>query len=286
MSESDARLGNTVAGRYVIRDVIGGGGQSTVYSAYEKATGREFAIKVLRPTLKDPHSVERLKREHEAMQSLAGTAAIEVYDCCETDDGAACIVMERLHGVDFDEYLARAEAASQRIMPAQLVKLFGPVVETVHAAHLRGIVHRDLKPGNLFVVDASRGNGVKVLDFGFAKFRDKRSVTAEGSIAGSPSYLAPEGWRGERNLTPAFDVYSFSAVVFRALAGEPPFDAKDLVNLLQLVTRGPRPSLHALRPDLPEALDGWVELALAADPACRFQNMPATWHAFRSFAGC
>ncbi len=285
MGAPDFRLGSTVAGRYVIRNVIGDGGQSVVYSAHEAATGRQFAIKVLKDSSNDPNSIERLRREHEAMRHLTGTAALRVYECCQTDDGAFCIVMERLHGLDFDDYLRGLERAGHRIMPHELVPLLGPVVETVHAAHLRGIVHRDLKPGNIFVIDPAVGGGVRVLDFGFAKFQNKRRVTAQGTIAGSPSYIAPEGWRGETELTAAFDVYSFSAVLFRALAGVPPF-VGNLAVLLRAVTEGKRPSLVEKRPDLPRDLDAWTELALAAHPEERFQNMPAAWNAFRALAGC
>lgn len=286
MGDGASRLGNRVAERYVIREIIGDGGQSVVYSAAEIATGRELAIKVLKAESRDPNSIERLRREYEAMSSLTGTAALKVYDCCQTDDGAFCIVMERLHGLDFEDYLGALARLNRSLSPADLVAILGPVAETVHAAHLRGIIHRDLKPGNIFVLNPAAGGGVRVLDFGFAKFRNKRKLTAEGTIAGSPSYLAPEGWRGATELTAAFDVYSFSAIVFRALAGRTPFDSANIMSLLQAVTEGPRPSLIAHRPDLPRELDSWVELALASDPAQRFQNMPAVWTAFRSFAGC
>lgn len=286
MTAPDPRLGNTIAERYVIRDLIGKGGQSMVYAAAEIATGREFALKILKQTSRDPHAAERLRREHEAMRSLQGTAALRVYELCQTDDGLFCIVTERLRGLDFDDFLTEYERSGGRMMPAQLVAMLGPVVETVHAAHLRGIVHRDLKPGNIFVIDEAYGGGIRVLDFGFAKFRDKTSFTAEGTIAGSPSYLAPEGWRGERNPGPAFDVYSFSALLYRALVGHPPFDADNLIALLKSVTEGPRPSLYAERPDLPKGLDDWLGLALAAEPQERFQNMLAAWNAFCGLSGC
>lgn len=285
MPASDPRLGKTVDGRYAIVDVIGDGGQSTVYSAVESQTGREVALKILKETSRDPNSAERLQREHKAMSGLRGQAALKVFEHLQTEDGAFCIVMERLHGHDLDDYLFNRDQTGRPMSPSALVPLLDPVVETVHAAHQQGIVHRDLKPGNIFVVTAPSA-GVRLLDFGFAKFRNKRSFTAEGTIAGSPSYLAPEGWRGERDLTPAFDVYSFCAIIYRALTGQPPFDASNVMTLLQNVTTAPRPRLTAHRPDLPADLDAWTELGLAADPEQRFQNLPAAWRAFRSFSQC
>ena len=143
------------------------------------------------------------------------------------------------------------------------------------------IVHRDMKPKNIFVVDPAHGGGVKLLDFGFAKFLRMRSVTAQGMVAGSPSYIAPEQWLGQgATLDGRVDVYGLAAVMFRALTGRPPFLASDLHELLVLVTSAPRPSLHALRPDLPPAVDDWVEQALAIDREERFSTVRALLLAF------
>jgi serine/threonine-protein kinase len=101
-------------------------------------------------------------------------------------------------------------------------------------------------------------------------------------IAGSPSYIAPETWLGKRDVVDhRIDVYSLGAVMFRCLAGRAPFISTDLGALLREVTGAARPSLHALRPDLPPGIDDWVSQALAIDPAQRFQGVVALFRAFQ-----
>jgi serine/threonine-protein kinase len=157
---------------------------------------------------------------------------------------------------------------------ADVLATFAPIADTLRRAHQLGIVHRDLKPANVFLCDDS-ARRVRLMDFGFAKFGQLRSLTADGFVAGSPSYLSPEAWRN-KPVTPSMDVYGFGAMVFRALAGTPPFVGKHPIDTYRLCTGAPRPSLHAHRPDLPAGVDAWVNMALAVDPSERFQNAQAS----------
>ena len=136
-----------------------------------------------------------------------------------------------------------------------------------------------LKPSNVFILDNGQ---VRLLDFGFAKFTRMRPLTLAGMAAGSPSYIAPEIWRDAPLLDQRIDVYSLGAIMFRALAGRPPFVSADLSELLMLVTTAPRPSLHELRPDLHPRIDDWVQHALAAAPGERFSSVRALYNAFGS----
>ena len=278
---SNDRTGQVIANRYRLVALIERGGQSEVYRAEDLIGHDQVAVKVMsRDVAADSLFRERMFREALAMANLAGTAAVRVLDQRWTEDGALCLVMEFLVGADLEHSLAKLEATGQRADPRWLLELFGPVVRTLEAAHAMGIVHRDLKPANVFVVDPSAGGGVRLLDFGFAKFVRMRGLTQPGHVAGSPSYIAPETWQGRsREVDHRVDVYSLGAVLFRALAGRPPFAAKDLPGLLELVTGAPRPSLRALRPDLPHLVDQWVVGALAIDPDKRFQNVTALWSA-------
>jgi serine/threonine-protein kinase len=105
-------------------------------------------------------------------------------------------------------------------------------------------------------------------------------------IAGSPSYIAPEAWLGRHEaIDHRIDVYGLGAVLFRSLAGRPPFASTDLGKLLRDVTSAKRPSLHELRPDLHPDIDEWVLLSLAVHPEERFQSVTALWRAFRTVAG-
>jgi serine/threonine-protein kinase len=105
-------------------------------------------------------------------------------------------------------------------------------------------------------------------------------------IAGSPSYIAPEVWKGNpRVLDHRIDVYSLGAITFRALSGSVPFGGASLIEKFQLATTGERPSLFALRPDLPQEIDAWVAQALAIDPDMRFHQVRGMWNALRAVLG-
>jgi serine/threonine-protein kinase len=282
-SVSRSRIGQVIGKRYEVVSALGQGGQSEVYRARDLRDGDEVALKILKPGA-DAESTERMFREARAMASLHGTAAVRVLDQQWSDDGAMCLVTELLVGQPLDEVLEASEKAGKRMDVKTAVQIFDPVVRTLTRAHEVHIVHRDLKPANIFVLSDQRG--VRLLDFGFAKFTRLRGLTAEGMIAGSPSYIAPEVWGGKRDvLDHRVDVYGLGAVIFRCFAGIAPFASKDLATLLRDVTTAPRPSLIALRPDLPGAIDDWVLQTLTIDPNQRFQTAQASWRAFRSVVG-
>ncbi len=117
------------------------------------------------------------------------------------------------------------------------------------------------------------------MDFGRAKTPDFEEITDAGMIAGSPSYIAPEIWRSHP-FDHRADLYSFAAVVFRTLAGQPPFTAGSTLQLYELATTAPRPRLTAFRPELSPAVDEWVNRALAIDMRDRYGHMQEMWADF------
>lgn len=279
------RVGQTIGGRYQLGEVLGRGGQSTVYRARDMTHGDEVAVKVMSDEVaKDADFRERMLREAFAMASLSGTAALRVMDQVWTDDHRLCLVVELLHGEELEDHLRALFAAGQVMPVGRLIEVLDPIVTTLEVAHDRGIIHRDLKPGNIFMIDAAHGGGVRLLDFGFAKFERMRSFTAAGMIAGSKTYIAPEAWRGLQ-VDNRIDVYALGAIIFRALTGNPPFSAQDLGTLLKQVTTAPRPSLIAQRPDLPPQMDDWIAQMLAVDPIDRFYRVRGGWNAFRGILG-
>jgi eukaryotic-like serine/threonine-protein kinase len=275
------KSGEVIGQRYELLEVIGRGGQGTVYRASDRWMQRAVAVKVLgAKAVREPHAVERLMREQQAMSTLKGTAAVELFDVFRGDAGELCLVMELLKGMDLDDYLFTIELTNGRIALERVVQIFEPVVRTLETAHAAGILHRDLKPANIFLLESG---GVRLLDFGLARLKKSAPLTAPGTVMGSPSFMAPEAWQGVSDLMdPRADVYSLGVILFRVLAGKLPFAGTSMQEKFVSATTFARPSLLKFRPDLPPAADGWVMHALALDRDQRFGNVRALWTAFES----
>ena len=279
MLKAPDRIGQTISQRYELLEIIGRGGQGTVYAALDRWMSRKVALKVLgSKAAREPHVFERLMREQQAMVVLKGTSAVELFDVCRGNDGELCLVMELLSGVDLDEHLYQLEERRERMPLPRIAQLFDPIVSTLETAHAAGILHRDLKPANIFLLE---GGGVRLLDFGLARLKKSAPLTAAGTVMGSPSFMAPEAWTGVSDLLDQrADVYSLGVILFRVLAGELPFSGKSLQEKFLSTTTGARPSLLRYRPDLPRSADDWVALALAINREQRFANVRALWNAF------
>jgi eukaryotic-like serine/threonine-protein kinase len=273
--------GEIINKRYRILDKLGAGAHGVVYRARDLETRDEVALKFLGDGQSlDPEFSRRIEREAVAMARLRGTSAVYVHGLNTAQDGTLYLVMEMLSGKDLEAYLGDAESVGGKLKKAKLLEILRPVVDTLEAAHRQGIVHRDLKPSNVFIVDAGRGGGVRLLDFGLAKMMDASALTADGMVAGTPSYIAPEGWKGKSSLLDhRIDVYALGILVFRALGGRTPAPIGNLLDVCNWAIGGERPSLHALRPSLPRSIDFWVEKALAVEPNDRFQSVRALWTA-------
>jgi eukaryotic-like serine/threonine-protein kinase len=265
-----------IADRYELLEVIGQGGQALVFRAHDKETSRDVAVKIVNKTASnDAEWVERMAREQQAMVALAGTSAVGFIDLCSSSTGALCLVMELLEGTDLEGYLKEKDNGATRLPVDEVVRLMTPIVDTLEKAHAVGIVHRDLKPGNVFV---PRDGGTRLLDFGFSRSKTSRHVTATGTILGSPSYIAPEMWLSRSDkVDHRVDVYALGVMLFRLIGGELPFKGDTLQQKFIAVTTAERPSLHALRQDLSQDVDIWVERVLSIDPEDRFPSVRASF---------
>ncbi|MDC3980415.1 serine/threonine-protein kinase [Polyangium jinanense] len=270
--------GETLDGRYKLGEELGRGGHGVVYRAEDLQTGTEVALKRLRKQVSDdPQLPARLLREAQSLASLWGTSVTRIHAFGTDPEGALYVAMELLDGESFEAHLQDLECFGDRLSSYNLLTLLDPIARALHTAHALGIVHRDVKPANLFLVSPERGGGVRLLDFGLAQVLGFEALTAENKPDGSPSYVAPEAWRGEP-LDHRADVYAFGAVVYRALAGRAPFQGDSLADLSLAVTTAPRPELASIRPDLAPEIDAWAARALAADPNQRHPYIPTLWN--------
>ncbi|HEX2878572.1 MAG TPA: protein kinase [Polyangiaceae bacterium] len=261
-----------VGDRYELRSQVGEGGYGAVYRGVDRQNQQAVAIKVLsHGAARDPDQIERMVREQQAMVALAGTGVVGVLDLCELPTGQLCLVMEWLDGEDFEHHLAALEQNGQFITLPRLLEIVSSVANTLDRAHQMGIVHRDIKPANIFLTSYS--GTTRILDFGLSRMKWSKTLTQAGTVMGSPSYIAPETWRGQSKLVGhQADLYALGVIVFRALTGQLPFGDNSLVDQMKLVTTAERPSVRHWRPQLPRAIDGWARKALAIDPKSRFKN--------------
>lgn len=270
---------DVIEGRYRLLKKIGTGAHGVVFRARDLESRADVALKFLSEDIgRQSDYVERLRREALAMARLRGTAAVYVHGLRGTPPGPTYLILEYLVGRDLQQYLELAESHGGQFKPDRLLQMLRPIASTLSAAHAQGIVHRDLKPSNIMVLDKSVGGGVRLLDFGLVKLLDQKRLTADGHVAGTPSYIAPEAWRGHPlELDHRVDVYALGVIVFRALSGRVPYPSKNMIDTLTWATKGARPSLCALRNDLPPAVDSWVQRALAIDPGQRYQTIAELW---------
>jgi eukaryotic-like serine/threonine-protein kinase len=279
--------GDVISSRYRLLERLGAGAQGVVFRARDLETRGELALKFLGEGKHlDRELCQRMEREAIVMARLRGTSAVYVHGIATAQDGSLFVAMEMLYGHDLEAYLMDAEKVGGRIKTARLLEILRPIATTLEQAHAQGIIHRDLKPSNVFVVDSSKGGGVRLLDFGLAKLVGAGTLTNDGMIAGTPSYIAPEAWNGtSKQLDHRVDVYALGMIVFRALSGKLPTPSGDVLEIYKWATTGARPSLHAQRASLPAAIDAWSHQALAVFPEQRFQSVSEAFTALEAVLG-
>ena len=249
-----------LAGRYVLREVLGTGGMATVWRARDEVLSRDVAVKVLNQQFAaDPGFAARFEREARHAAGLSHPRLVTVFDC-GVDGSTPFIVMELVAGRTLRQVLDRAGP----LRPGEAVRIAAAVCEALEVAHNAGLVHRDIKPANIMLA----GNEVKVLDFGIARTVGGTGGTGTAVLLGTAAYLSPEQAAG-RPAGPQADLYALGCVLFEMLTGAPPFSAESPVGLAyRHVHDDPGPP-SALRPDLPARLDHITGRLLAKHPADR-----------------
>ena len=255
-----------IAERFVLKERAGAGGMGTVYRALDTRTGHTVALKLLQAT-HNPQDAERFTREAQLLCELRHPGIVEYLAHGVTRDGQPYLAMEWLDGEDLSRHLARGA-----LRLADSLTLLRLTASALAVAHQRGILHRDLKPSNLFLRDGEV-EGVAILDFGLARRREfSHAITGTGVVSGTPAYMAPEQARGERDLSPAVDVFSLGCVLFECLTGRRAFVADQVVGVLAMILFTEPPKLRFLRPDLPEVVEALLARMLAKTPGDRLSD--------------
>jgi tetratricopeptide (TPR) repeat protein/tRNA A-37 threonylcarbamoyl transferase component Bud32 len=259
---TDPLIGATVS-QYEIVAKLGGGGMGVVYKARDTKLGRAVALKFLPPQWShDESAKQRFVREAQAASATNHRNICVIHNIEETADGRLFIVMAHYEGETLKQKLERGA-----LPIAEAIEIGSEIAEGLARAHGQGVVHRDVKPGNLMITD----DGVKILDFGLAKFADALQLTVPGSTIGTVAYMSPEQARGEEADTRS-DVWALGVVLYEMLAGSVPFRGSYPEATFHAIKNEPVPPLRAARPDTPEPLERIVMKALEKDPEKRFQT--------------
>ncbi|MEP7360517.1 MAG: Stk1 family PASTA domain-containing Ser/Thr kinase [Chloroflexota bacterium] len=256
-----AEVGQVLAGRYKLVELLGQGGMATIFRGHDTQLGRDVAVKVLRAEYgRDPAFVARFRQEAQAAAALSHPNVVQVFDY-GMEAGDPFIVMEMIDGGDLGAVLKERGAFE----PLAAARIAQQIYEALDAAHGRGIVHRDIKPTNVLLTSAGR---VKVADFGIARAFSEAQLTMPGTTLGSVHYFSPEQARGEM-VTTASDVYSAGLVLFEMLTGQRAWtgDSAGAVAVARLAGDPPAPS--SLKSGVPPILDIAIRRALARVPADR-----------------
>ena len=276
-----AHVGQIIADKYRLLNLLGAGGMGAVYEAEHLFTKRRVALKrMYKASAKSRLAAERFLRESQAPSSIGHPGIVQVLDGGSDRDGSLYLVLELLEGVSV------REALDQNALQAeQVVRIGIELLGALASAHDKGFVHRDIKPDNVFLAEDGRGGvTVKLLDFGVASVRDSEAdvkLTQTGAVLGTPLYMSPEQAAGRR-VDARSDLWSLGALLYRALSGRSPFEGQSYNALIVAIVTHDHLPLSERRGELPAALYQVVERALQKRPEDRYQSAREMLDALRA----
>ena len=257
------RVARALEGRYRFERELGRGGMATVYLAIDLKLGRQVAIKVLPPRIRESLGPDRFQREVQLAARLSHPHIVPLFEAGDAD-GILFYAMGYVAG----ESLATRLAREGPLPLEDALRITSEVGDALAYAHERGIVHRDIKPANILLM---QGHAL-VADFGVAKQVDTAtggSLTATGIAVGTAEYMSPEQAAGDSRIDARTDIYGLGAVLYEMLTGEPPFTGRGVQAIIaRVMAEAPRP-VRTIRREVPAHIETTLLAALAKSAADR-----------------
>jgi streptogramin lyase len=253
--------------RYEVMRVLGGGGMGVVLLARDSESGREVALKMVRPELAgNPQVVHRFVKEAGHLQKLKHPNVVPVLE-----------VSDRPQGPYFVMPYFELGSLAQRIKPGQwldaatALDIAMQVAEGLQFAHRRGIIHRDLKPANILL---GAGGKTCLADFGLARtmFNDTIVDVESQHLEGTAPYMSPGVAAGNAEDTRC-DIYAFGALLYEMLTGEPPYAGRNTQDVRQQIVAGPPKPIRARNPEADTGLAAVAEGAMERELRNRYADM-------------
>lgn len=260
-------------GDYEILSILGVGGMGKVYKVRNVISDRVEAMKILLPDLSSNQGLaDRFLREIRLLATL-NHPNIAALRTALTNENQLVMIMEFVEGETLANRLARAPLST-----AEVVNYADQVLSALSYAHKQNIIHRDIKPANMMLTPQGV---VKLMDFGIARSATDGSLTSSGTTLGSLNYMPPEQVRGE-SADARSDIYSFGVSLYEMLTGRLPFRGDSQYSLMTAHLNQEPQAPITLRSDLPAELNEIILMAIAKDPANRFQSADAFRAALKS----
>jgi len=282
-----------VLAKYDVLEELGHGGMATVYRAHDRRLGRDVAVKVIHPHLRDSGEVaRRFSIEAQAVAKLRHQNIVEVFDVSAEGDEEQYLVVELLRGRTLRKILQVDGALPPEVAAAVGVELLAALSH----AHGHGVVHRDVKPENVIIehrptepasttpvprepgslrqLSASQPGermSIKLTDFGIAKLLDVQGMTSTGQVLGSPAHMAPEQIEGQ-DVDARSDVFGMGVLLYECMVGHLPFEGNNPAQVLRRVLDGVYPSAERERPTVGRRWSQILDKALGRTPAERYDD--------------
>ncbi len=264
MEGYDRYVGQTFDGRYKIIKVIGLGGMSVVFEAYDLVAQKIVALKMLRDEYAaDPQQVRRFVNESKVVSMLSHPGIVKIFNYSVRND-TKYIAMEYIEGITLKDYIQKRGVLSFN----EIISYTEQILHALEHAHESGVVHRDIKPQNIMLL---RNGLIKVTDFGIAKVTGGETFTITDKAIGTVSYISPEQAEGKQ-IDARSDLYSLGTVMYEMACGKLPFDDESPISVALMHINKAVVSPRTVNPAIPRGLEQIILSAMEKDRAFRFQS--------------
>jgi len=262
--ESLLKTGGALGDRFIILESLATGGMGHVFKAKDTVLDEVVALKILKADLaQEKDMISRFKREIKVARKVKHPNVCTIYDFGTFDD-IFFISMEFIHGRDLSELIDKKQFKRDQIIP-----IVHGILNALEAAHREKIIHRDLKPANIKIDELGKPI---IMDFGIARYIGNPDLTAREEILGTPTYMSPEQFKGEK-IDQRTDIYALGVIMYELFTGNIPFSGQTPIEVAMKHLQEPVVPLRQLDPSISYEIDLIVQKCMNKDPELRYQNV-------------